>query len=77
MVCTPIPGGFACDPRPRAKACSCQSGHRALLLCDWKMGGGKTCDKPICGSCTTRPAKGKDLCPAHAAEWAAMEARRG
>lgn len=73
MVCTPFVSadgksrGFMCGP---AKKCKC--GLRATLLCDWKTPAGKTptCDRNICGNCTTAVAKGKDLCPEHAAEWA-------
>jgi hypothetical protein len=39
-------------------------------LCDWKMPGGKDCDRPICEFCTVSPAPDKDLCPEHAAAWA-------
>jgi hypothetical protein len=31
----------------------------------------KTCSAPLCDSCTSSPAPGKDLCPTHAAAWAA------
>jgi len=55
--------------RRRDKCSAC--GKPADLLCDWKVSGRRsgTCDKPICRSCTHRPARGKDLCPKHAAEW--------
>ncbi len=51
MICrtVKIPGGITaivCGSRPRPKRCGC--GARADLLCDWKLGNGKTCDKPIC-----------------------------
>jgi hypothetical protein len=29
----------------------------------------KTCSAPMCESCTSSPAPGKDLCPSHAEEW--------
>lgn len=38
--------------------------------CDWKTAPGKTCDRPICSSCSVSPAADKDLCPHHAAAWA-------
>ena len=62
IVCT----GWGAAPR-----CGC--GARAPLLCDWKDPARKsgTCDAPICQRCTTSPAPDKDLCPKHAAEWAA------
>lgn len=30
-----------------------------------------TCDAKICTACGSKPAAGKDLCPAHTAEWKA------
>jgi hypothetical protein len=64
-------------PRPCVKC-----GAVSTRLCDWKISGGKvrlrTCSAPICDSCTSSPAPGKDLCPTHAAEWAKrMEAKHG
>lgn len=67
-------GGFACGVRWRAKLCSCGRG-RATLLCDWKVDGG-TCDAEICPSCSTIPAPGKDLCPAHAEVWETWKAAK-
>lgn len=65
--------GFVCTSG-RAKRCRC--GRRATLECDWKVPTRKsgTCDAPICASCATSPAPGKDLCATHAAEWRAMQA---
>jgi hypothetical protein len=65
-----LPGGGAaivCSGKRRTPRCAC--GAPAPLLCDWKVAEGKTCDKPICRSCTHVPAPDKDLCPTHAAEW--------
>ena len=47
------------------RRCSC--GRTADLLCDWKVPtrSSGTCDKPICRRCAARPARGKDICPAH------------
>ena len=69
--------GFACTVR-RAKACSCGSRRTANLLCDWKDPSRSTgtCDQPLCSSCTSSPAPGKDLCPTHAEAWAARQARK-
>lgn len=79
MPCIPttLPGGqraIVCTSRgsrPRCVAC----GRPAGQLCDWKVGDG-TCDKPICASCSVRPAPEKDLCPEHAKAWAAWKAER-
>lgn len=48
-------------------------GRPTNKLCDWKVGDGKTCDMHICPEHATQPARGKDLCPAHAAEWAKIQ----
>lgn len=70
MTCAPVtlPGGqraIVCTSG-RRKRCKC--GRPGTLLCDWKVPGKRsgTCDAPICSSCTTSPAEGKDLCPEHA-----------
>lgn len=73
-----LPGGGAaivCGTRRRQR-CGC--GRPATLLCDWKQRAKKsgTCDAPICGSCTTSPAPGKDLCPSHAAAFAEWKDKR-
>lgn len=49
----------------------CECGEEAVALCDWKMGK-RTCDRPLCGSCTSKPdpKRDKDLCPWHAKVWA-------
>ncbi len=58
--------------RTRIKTC-CKCGAISTRECDWKIGGGKTCDRPICEACTHSPAPEKDLCPQHAAEWRARQ----
>lgn len=65
---------IVCGPKPRRQRCSSCNRLGATLLCDWKIGDGRTCDKPICADCTHSPAPGKDLCPEHAAEWKARTA---
>lgn len=59
-----------CGGRQPVKKCRC--GAKATKLCDWKTGNGKTCDAPLCASCSTAPAPEKDLCPEHAAQWEKM-----
>lgn len=71
-----LPGGqraIVCGPRKPKKRCGC--GRPADLLCDWKVEGG-TCDQPICNRCTMSPAPDKDLCPAHAVDFKAYQARK-
>lgn len=79
MPCIPttFPGGgrgFVCTGRQKLKRCAC--GRPGTQLCDWKIGGGKTCSRPICSSCSMSPAAGKDLCPSHAEAWKAFRAAR-
>ena len=40
------------DPRQRCVACGVKGADR---LCDWPMGDGKTCDRPLCRRCSRRP----------------------
>ena len=70
MLCETVPllgGGAAivCSSQGRRR---CKCDRPATLLCDWKMPLKKsgTCDAPLCAGCSTSPAPGKDLCPAHA-----------
>jgi len=77
MTCHPVnfgdgARGFVCTGRRTRRRCV-QCGEPAGLLCDWKVKGRRsgTCDAPICAACTHKPAERKDLCPKHAAEWAA------
>lgn len=76
MPCTHVslPGGghaIVCGPKPRFKPCRC--GNKPTVLCDWKVPERptRTCDAPLCPTCTYVPAPDKDLCPTHAAEWKA------
>lgn len=56
---------------PRMLPCI-ECGEISTRLCDWKVGkSGATCDAALCDKCTSSPARGKDLCPEHAAVWAA------
>lgn len=92
MGCERVPmpgGGFAivCGTRSRRQRCAC--GKPATLLCDWKVPANRsasssaavgqqtrTCDAPICASCSLSPAPDKDLCPAHAAAFRDWNAQR-
>jgi len=77
--------GFMCNRGGKTLRCAnCK--RRACRLCDWKLKGpkaGKTCDRPLCATCSVTPimadgtkVKDKDLCPAHARAWEAMKAGR-
>lgn len=63
--------------RPRKpKKCQCDPARPATRLCDWKMGGGKTCDVALCDICAFAPAHKKDLCPAHKETYKAWRASK-
>lgn len=87
MKCERVPmptGGFAivCGRTVRRQRCQC--GAPATLFCDWILPEGerprrkrpKTCDAPLCSSCTLSPAPEKDLCPEHARAFEAWRANR-
>jgi hypothetical protein len=54
---------IVCGRRVRKARCTCSS--IAGLQCDWKVGGGKTCDAWICGACAQEVGPNKHLCPEH------------
>lgn len=73
-----MPGGghaIVCTSRRRQR-CAC--GRVANRACDWKVPNRRsgTCDAPICRTCSTSPAKDKDLCPEHAQAFAEWKAAR-
>jgi hypothetical protein len=73
-----IEGGavaIVCSRHP-GKRQKCACGARASLLCDWKVPARRsgTCDEPICQRCAAHVAKNKDLCKAHALQWASHPA---
>jgi hypothetical protein len=49
---------------PRPKPCF-WCARPAVLLCDWKLPSGKTCDRSICNDHAQEVAPEKHLCPAH------------
>lgn len=77
MPCIPMNvGGVAaivCTGRGRQKRCAC--GQPARYLCDWKTGGGKTCDRPICVTHAEEVAQDKHLCVEHQAALCALARR--
>ena len=80
MVCTPIKleGGMTaivCCGRGRKRRCACE--RPATLLCDWKVGKGKTCDRPICTGCAKEVAHDKHLCREHQVAYRDWIAARG
>lgn len=56
---------IVCTRGGKYQKCSYCS-NDAPLLCDFKVGGGKTCDKPICKRCAVSIAPGVDHCRIHA-----------
>lgn len=82
MAChTVVVNGFAaivCGVRERRKKCSAAGCSRhGELLCDWKIGDGKTCDKPICPGHALHVGDDKDLCLDHREAYRQWLARRG
>jgi hypothetical protein len=68
---------IVCGSPRKPKKCSECGKAPGTRLCDWKMGGGKTCDKPLCDVCAFPPAHKKDLCAEHALafkQWQAAKA---
>ena len=80
MTCTHVtlPGGLhaiVCA-RGHAKVKRCSCGRVGTLLCDWKVGNGKTCDKPVCDKCADHVAEDKDLCQVHSKAFSQWKAHR-
>jgi hypothetical protein len=46
-------------------------------LCDFPVGNGKTCDRPLCEHCASEVGPDLHYCPAHAAEWRAFRDEGG
>lgn len=69
MTCEPVKlqgGGRAivCSRGQRRKRCfACDL--LESYQCDWKMGGGKTCDRPLCPDHAKQVGPDKHLCPEH------------
>ena len=79
MPCIPFKVGetvaIVCTGRGRQRRCSC--GAPARYLCDCKLGGGKTCDTPVCATHAEEVAQDKHLCAEHQSDYAAwLDARR-
>ena len=63
------PAGHLCgDLGPHCAEC----GDVGTQLCDYPVGDGKTCDRPVCEFHATEVAPNVDYCPAHHAEWKAF-----
>jgi len=64
-----------CGSRRRVKPChTCR--EIAAFQCDWKLGGGKTCDAWICDAHAQEVGPDKHLCPEHQAAYHEWKARR-
>ncbi len=62
--------GIVCTSGARRAGPPCRScgEPNTGLLCDYELGGGKTCDAPMCAGCRTSIGEDLDHCPEHAAE---------
>lgn len=60
-------GGFAivCGRGRRTPRCRWCERTPGKFQCDWKLGGGKTCDKHICAKHAQEVGPDKHLCPEH------------
>lgn len=62
------PGGkaaFICGAgiKPGEDVCVC--GRLSGFLCDWPVGGGKTCDLPLCSDCARVIGEDRHACEIH------------
>jgi hypothetical protein len=66
-----LPGGqsaIVCGRTVRWGSCvGCRRRTRDYKLCDFPMGGSKTCDAVLCLACATHKEPDTDLCPVHSA----------
>lgn len=63
-----LPGGGTALVRmqaPRRKLCPFCRKRQATQLCDFPVGKGKTCDRPICKECAVVVDPDRDHCPTH------------
>lgn len=58
--------GVMCSHGHHEKRKCAFCGKPADYLCDYPIGDGKTCDKPICKKCKTIVGDNLDYCPTHA-----------
>lgn len=49
-----------------------ECGDVGTQLCDYPVGDGKTCDRPVCEFHAAEVAPNVDYCPAHHTEWKAF-----
>lgn len=74
-----VPGGgvaIVCSRGRRQQRCRWCVSRPGKFLCDWKVGPGKTCDKPICSEHAQEVASNKHLCPEHQKTYTAWLAGR-
>ena len=60
---TPMGRGIISMQVRKSELCEC--GRLRVALCDYPVGGGKTCDRPICEKCRTHVGKDTDYCKTH------------
>lgn len=67
---------IVCSGRRRAPRCRwCP--HTSGFQCDWKIGGGRACDKHLCADHAQEVAPDKHLCPEHQQSYEQWLAKRG
>ena len=57
--------GFVCSRGRQPRKLCHYCGKPAMVLCDYPLGNGKTCDKPMCNSCRTKIGPNLDVCREH------------
>lgn len=62
-------GGFICGELGQHCA---ECGAVSDALCDFPVGDGKTCDRPLCEYCAKQVAPDIHYCAGHHAEWQAF-----
>lgn len=58
----------------KTKYCKC--GKPSEFQCDWKIGGGRTCSRHLCGDHAQEVAPNKHLCPDHQGDYAVWKSDR-
>jgi hypothetical protein len=66
IVCSRSTPRRRCSNGRRGNVSASQCIRTATKLCDYPLGNGKTCDKPLCDCCAVNVGPDRDYCPKHA-----------
>lgn len=68
MPCVVVDGVTFCGPGVASWVCGIDGcSHGSVVLCDYPIGDGKTCDLPLCRGHSKVVGPDVHLCPVHAA----------